>query len=218
MAVNRISNIERFIGLYADTKPTGVPVGSRFYAYDAYVDYITYDGTNWEIFQELTTHVYVSKTLVQGAEPISVNLFSFTGPFRMHRLYGVCVEATDASDCDDAFFNLYDGTNVVDMSDDQSGSGITLSGITVGSVFGLNAAPTVDAFYQKSDQCRYLDATYAGSEIWQRGLIIAKAGVTNYIRFTYDSAADSGLDLDIDFHLVYEELCPEAIPSALVAV
>lgn len=218
MAVNLQTTIQRFVGLHSDTKPTGVPVGSKYYAYDAYVDYITYDGTNWEIFKHDTTKIHVLKTLSQGTEPINVNLFSFNGPFRLHRLYGACAEATDSSDCDDAFFNLYDGTNVVDLTDDQAASGITLTGITVGSVFGINAAPTTDAFYQKSDQCRWLPAQYAGSEVWQRGLVIAKEGVTNYLRFTYDSAPASGLDLDIDFFLVYEELSPVHNPSGLVAV
>ena len=156
----------------------------------------------------------VTKTLAQGSEPISVNLFSFTGPFRLLRLYGVCTEATDTSDCDDAYFNIYDGTNNVDLSDDQSASGITLTNMTVGSVFGINAAATVDAFYTKSDQCRYLAASSIGPELWQSGLIVAKNAVTNYVRFTYDSAAASGIDIDIAYHIFYTNV-DATVPSAL---
>ena len=39
-----------FVGLAADTKPTDVPVGSIYFAYDTHEKYITYDGTNWVLF------------------------------------------------------------------------------------------------------------------------------------------------------------------------
>ena len=217
MAVLQETRIERYIGLSTDTKPVGVPVGSKFYEYDTRVEFITYDGTNWLTTPPAIKELVVVKTLAQGTEPISVNLFSFTGPFRIRTLWAVCTEATDASDCDDAFFNVYDGTNVVDLSDDAAGSGVTLTNIAVGSVIGIAAAATEDMFYQLSDQCRYLAATYAGSELWQRGLIIAKAGVTNYVRFTYDSAPASGIDIDLEFHLVFADVS-DLVPSALVGV
>ena len=49
MAVNRVTQIKRYIGLNSDTKPTGVPKGSTFYEYDTGRLYITYDGTNWVV-------------------------------------------------------------------------------------------------------------------------------------------------------------------------
>ena len=36
-----------YIGLAADTKPTGVGIGSLAIEYDTGSEYITYDGTNW---------------------------------------------------------------------------------------------------------------------------------------------------------------------------
>jgi len=217
MAVLQETRIERYIGLSTDTKPVDVPVGSRFYAYDTRVEFITYDGTNWLTLPPAIKEIVVTKTLAQGAEPISVNLFSFTGPFRLRTLWAVCTEATDASDCDDAFFNVYDGTNVVPLTKDAVGGGVTLTNITAGSVIGINALVAVVFFYQKSDQCRYLPAEFAGSELWTRGLIVAKAGVTNYVRFTYDSAAASGIDIDLEFHIVYADVS-DLVPSALVGV
>ena len=217
MTVKLMTTISTYIGASTDTKPTSVPIGSTFYEYDTRVDYITYDGTNWVVYLYEVKELHSEKTLVKGTEPISVNLFSFTGPFRLREIWGVCTEATDASDIDDAFFNLYDGTNVVDLSDDQSGSGVTLTNMTVGSVIGINNIATNDMFYQKSDQCRYLAAQYAGSELWQRGLVVAKNGATNYVRFTYDSASDSTLDLDICFHIVYVDVCATT-PSAMAVV
>ena len=217
MAVLKETAIDRYVGLSTDSKPTSVRVGSIFHEYNTRANYITYDGTNWVVLDSDIKELSVSKTLAQGSEPIHVNLFSYTGPFRLLRLYGVCTEATDASDCDDVFFNINDGTNTVDLSDDQSASGITLTNITVGSVFGINAAATVDAFYQKSDECRYLAASVIGPELWQSGLIVAKTAVTNYVRFTYDSAAASGIDIDIVFHLIYADI-DGTIPSVLTAV
>lgn len=47
MAVYLVATIQRFIGLDADAKPAGVPIGSRFWAYDTKKWYVCYDGTNW---------------------------------------------------------------------------------------------------------------------------------------------------------------------------
>lgn len=218
MTVKMMEVIQNFIGLSTDPKPTSCPIGSTFYEYNTRSHYITYDGgTNWIIHGRVVKEVRVTKTLIKGSEPISVNLFSFTGPFRLRKLWAVCIEATNVSDIDDCFFNLFDGSNVVDLTDDQSGNGVNLDGITLGSVIGLNATATVDMFYQKSDQCRWLEAEYSGSELWQRGIVTARNGYTNYLRFTYDSDSNSALDIDFEFHLIYADICSE-VPSTLVAV
>ncbi len=47
VAVTKITSISTYIGLSTDTKPTGVPVGSRFYEYDTCMIYECYDGTLW---------------------------------------------------------------------------------------------------------------------------------------------------------------------------
>ena len=47
MAVILTRVIQRFIGLSTDTKPTGVPIMSRFYEYNTRNTYVSYDGTNW---------------------------------------------------------------------------------------------------------------------------------------------------------------------------
>ena len=40
---------KQYIGLAADTKPTGVPISSEAYEYDTKKLYVTYDGTNWVV-------------------------------------------------------------------------------------------------------------------------------------------------------------------------
>ena len=47
MAVKKEATIHRYIGLAADTKPTGVPIGSTFLVYDSKALWVTHDGTNW---------------------------------------------------------------------------------------------------------------------------------------------------------------------------
>ena len=47
MTVLRETAIHRYTGLSTDTKPTSVPAGSFFWAYDTNTLFKTYDGTNW---------------------------------------------------------------------------------------------------------------------------------------------------------------------------
>ncbi len=55
MAVLKVAiGIHKYIGASTDTKPTGVPVGSTFFAYNTGIMYICYDGTNWEVFEKHT--------------------------------------------------------------------------------------------------------------------------------------------------------------------
>jgi len=217
MAVRKEAVIHNYIGSSTEAKPTGVPAGSMFHEWNTRCDYITYDGTNWVVFLSDVKQLFVTKTLVKGAEPINVNLFSFTGPFRFRRLWGCCITATDSSDIDDAYFNIYDGTNTVDLSDGTpDGAGVTLTGITVGSVIGITDLPGVVLTYEKSNQCRYLPAGKQLDEVWQRGLVTAKNGVTNYVRFTYDSAAASTLNLVMEFQIEYVDVCA-LLPSVMAA-
>lgn len=158
-------------------------------------------------------------TLAQGAEPIHMNLFSFTGPFRLSQLYGVCtrVGAGGSADCDDAWFNLYDGTNTVAISLGGTANGLDMSNITVSSVIYRDGAVGVVLSYMKADEVRIKDAAWAGSELWQESLVAPKTGITNYIRFTYDSDPASGIDFDMQMFIVYSELDYET-PSGLAVV
>jgi len=49
MTVRKESVIQKFIGLATDGKPSSVPAGSTFYAYDIGCLYITHDGTNYVV-------------------------------------------------------------------------------------------------------------------------------------------------------------------------
>ena len=53
MAITHEGTIRRYNGLSGDTKPTGVPIGSYYWASDTNIMYKTYDGTNWVLFVTL---------------------------------------------------------------------------------------------------------------------------------------------------------------------
>lgn len=57
MAVKKVATIARYTGLAGDTMPTGVPCGSTFWAYDTQTLYITYDGTNWEVKDDILVRI-----------------------------------------------------------------------------------------------------------------------------------------------------------------
>lgn len=162
-------------------------------------------------YDKLTTgygrRVVVTKTFAQGTEPIHTNLFSFTGPFRLLKLYARCtrVGVGGSADFDDCWFNTYDGTNTVALSLGGSNNGQDISSITVDSLLIVDNKVTAVATYLKSDQVRVKNALYEGSMIWQESIVIPKVGVTNYVRFSHDTAVDSGIDLDLKFFLVYED-------------
>jgi hypothetical protein len=163
--------------------------------------------------------VSVTKTFSQGTEPIHTNLFSFVGAFRLLKVYGRCsrVGVGGSADIDDCWFNVYDGTNTVALSLGGGANGQNISNITVGSLIFVDNKVSAVFSYQKSDEVRSKNALYEGSDIWQETIVSPKNGLTNYFRFSYDTAVDSGIDLDIRFSIFYEDI-DNADPSEIVAV
>lgn len=77
MTVALITTIQRFIGLSTDTKPTGVPAGSTYWAYDINVLYQTYDGTNWT--PKDIKSIILAGTIDLHQAAASYDLFTATG-------------------------------------------------------------------------------------------------------------------------------------------
>lgn len=97
MAVKLISTINRWTGLAADSMPTSVPVGSTFFAYDTGVTYITYDGTNWVVYDAYDQE---EKAVVTSAAVMSNALTVFTiagGPIEVKNLLAICVTLNNAT-------------------------------------------------------------------------------------------------------------------------
>jgi len=97
MAVKLMATIQRFVGLAADTKPTGVPVGSTFLEYDTRATFITYDGTNWVSYQEDMGE----KSVVTTTPAIMSNALTvFTiagGPVEMKTWLSICITDNNAT-------------------------------------------------------------------------------------------------------------------------
>lgn len=97
MAVQLINSIQRYTGLAADSKPTSVPVGSTFFEYDTGVTYITYDGTNWSVYDAYDQE---EKSVVTSAAVMSNALTVFTiagGPIEIKNLLAICATVNDAT-------------------------------------------------------------------------------------------------------------------------
>jgi Cft2 family RNA processing exonuclease len=55
VAITLVGALKRFVGLSTDTFPSGVCIGSTYWAWDTSVKYICYDGDNWAKADQLTT-------------------------------------------------------------------------------------------------------------------------------------------------------------------
>lgn len=77
MTVSLITTIKNFTGLSTDTKPTSVPIGSTFWAYDTNILFKTYDGTNWEPFD--IKSIVLAGTIDLHNAAASYDLFVATG-------------------------------------------------------------------------------------------------------------------------------------------
>lgn len=72
MAVTKETSIHRYIGLAGDTRPTGVPAGSTYLAYDTDALEITYDGTNWVQVDKLVKLVANSGVDIGDVDILSI--------------------------------------------------------------------------------------------------------------------------------------------------
>lgn len=64
MSVTLITSIKRFVGLSTDTKPSAVPAGSTYFAYDTQAMYITPDdGSTW-VLKSMPDNMAVATTTI----------------------------------------------------------------------------------------------------------------------------------------------------------
>jgi hypothetical protein len=96
MTVRYETTIKRFTGLSTDTKPTGVPPGSYFWAYDTNILFKTYDGDNW-LPQSIKSIVYPGTIdLHQGAGV--KDLFTATGGSVYVENFSITMPAVSVAD------------------------------------------------------------------------------------------------------------------------
>lgn len=149
--------------------------------------------------------INVTKTLVQGVEPIHVNLFSFDKPFVILGIFGVVTRVGNSVDIDDCFFNAADDVAMAEITKDALGGGADLSGCVVGSLISKEKELIEQAVLHLANAVGATDTKWNPSMCQ----VTAKNGVPNYIRFTYDSDPLSGLDIDINFIMWYQQIDDE---------
>ena len=128
MAYKLITTIQRFIGLSSDTKPTGVPPGSTFWAYDTNILFKTPDGTNWEPYDIRSIVLPGTIDLQQAAG--AYDLFTATGGTVYVEKFIITLPNVDVSD---------DVTITSIKVETDTATVITLLSATAGSKANLTA-------------------------------------------------------------------------------
>jgi hypothetical protein len=97
MTVSLIAGpIQNFMGLSTDTKPTGCPNGSTFWAYDTGTLFKTYDGTNWRAYSE--NSVVQPGTVDLHNVAGNYDLFTATGGSVYVEFFSITMPATSVAD------------------------------------------------------------------------------------------------------------------------
>ena len=107
------------------------------------------------------------------------------------------------SDVGNVHLNVYDGTNTIQLTK-SAAAVLDIDAAPVGSFLHKIADNDTNLDYLASDQVRiYEDATKFGVD--NSVLLNAKAGVNNYIRFTY-TTTDSPTSGVIEWHIHWRPL------------
>jgi hypothetical protein len=96
MTVTLETAIQRFNGLSTDSKPTGVPAGSTFWAYDTGTMFRCYDGTNWIAYSEDSVVQPGTINLQQAAS--TYDLFVATGGSVYVEYFSITLPNVNVSD------------------------------------------------------------------------------------------------------------------------
>jgi hypothetical protein len=122
----------------------------------------------------------------------NLNLFQVTGSIEIRGLWGVFTDVTEVTTLTGASWDLYDGTNTVQIT---SAAGTAISGATVGSAIAKQAVAATALNFDDADQCRYSES--ASNKVFVGGLITQKAATNTYIRFTVTTDANTDCALNM---------------------
>ncbi len=157
--------------------------------------------------------VTANKTVTMaGVGDTLISLFSLTGIVRVHEIYGVVTETTEATVLQKVGLVLYEATpTTVEITDITLGT--DCSATVVGSLLirtGVVGATTAIA-HQKANVCSVNEMQYDGSGY---GLVLVqRGGVATYIKTEFTGAAET--DVDIQWFVKYT---PLSAGSSIVAV
>lgn len=133
------------------------------------------------------------------------NLFTITGTVDILAIWGVCTEATNATDLADNSLAVYDGTLTLELTD--SGIPTNCSGMIVGDVVFKNGGSSgVALAYQTI-------ATGVLTDLSQtKARVSKKSGVATYIQHLFNGDVDT--DVDIKWYVQYVPVSDDGAISA----
>jgi hypothetical protein len=153
---------------------------------------------------------YVEKTFAGTSGAASTNIFQITGNVELLACWGVMTDVTNVTAITVASWNLYDGTNTVDIT---KASGTTLSGAGLYSTINKTAVAGTALSFNNSTQCRLMENA-TGARTMYPCIIAQKAATGSFIWWTNTTGAVESFR--IMFYAAW--VCRDAGRSNLVAV
>jgi hypothetical protein len=151
-------------------------------------------GSTHDLLRVVSGDVVTKTNTCNGDGAQTDNIFTITGTVDILDIYGVCTEATNATDLAACSFAIYDGTATLELTD--SGAPTDCSGINVGDVvFKNGASATVALARNNNDAGALADLTQTKVRITK------KLAVDTYIQFLFNG--DVNTDVDIKFYVRY---------------
>ena len=156
----------------------------------------------------------ISKTITLGASgtTASVNVFQLTGTVEIVSLHGYIKTATTLTNCTASSFDLYDGTNTVQITKTDG----VLSGFAVGTFFLKNAALGVTMAVADNSQARLTEGASL-SKSFAPFFITQKTATGTYVRFTY-TTSDAPIAATLLIHARFRDEAHTGLVGTLVAV
>ena len=153
----------------------------------------------------------VSKVITLSASntTASVNAFTVAGSVRVKKLYGIITTKTTLANLTVGSFDLYDGTNTVQIT---KADGV-LSGFGIGTIFAKIDDNAVTWGVGDNSQVRLIENAGYGNTFMDF-VAVQKVSTNTYIRFTY-TTTDEPIAATIT---VYCEYIPLDSSSSVTAV
>ncbi len=155
MAITLEATIRRYIGLSTDTKPTGVAVGSTYWAYDTQIIYKTYDGTNWAVYDTFAGSGLVTGTFTSSAATTTTITAAALADVAGQYIGQMVLPFTGAMAGEGRYITAYNGTTQLTVSpawasDPDAGGAITFAVISgansiVVTALGTNGSTVTDS-------------------------------------------------------------------------
>jgi hypothetical protein len=153
----------------------------------------------------------ISKTghTLNGEGAQTDNIFTITGAVEIVALWGECTEATNATTCGTCYFDLFDGSAALEVTDN---GGTDLASITVGSVISKTAAATVALTKTANDAGALIDGAAGAQTVFCPFVAMKKTGEATYLRFCFTGDVDT--DIDMTFNVRYVPLTTDGAIAA----